>query len=509
MKNNPHVLVILDGFGYKIDRPYNAIYHGHADNFNRWIDQYPSCLLKSYGTHVGLLKGMIGNSEVGHLTIGSGRIIKQPVTQIHEALENRSFFQNPLLIQRFQELVITQKRLHIMGLLSDAGDHSHIEHLFAFLAMAVQQGIRDIIVHPFLDGRDVPPQSASLYLTQLEHVLNNLKVGKIGTMHGRFYAMDRDNRWNRIEKSYRVLTEPQKPAFTSWTAALDHSYEQGITDEFFVPLALVHEAHIKPGDGIIFFNFRADRARELTQVLVDPTFSFFPTNSLHLSWMITATRYSPHFPVDVLFPQSIVNNTLFDNLEAANKTIFTIAETEKYAHVTYFFNGGREIVHRDETRILIPSKRHYKTYADIPSMSAPEITHTVLESLKTEPRDFYLINYANADMVGHSGNFEATCRAVAYLDRELKKLYDIVVEHLNGTLYITADHGKAEDMYDEKMQQPRTAHTKNKVPFLFINKAFVTKKIELELIELSDIAPFILEQLGLPVPSVMKLTISD
>ena len=504
MNKKPHMLIILDGFGYKADESYNAIYHGHAHNFNQWMNEYPSCLLKSYGIHVGLLKGMIGNSEVGHLTIGSGRIIKQPVAQLHEALENRSFFHYPLLIQRFQELVRTRKRLHLMGLLSDAGDHSHDEHLFAFLEMAVNHGIQDIIVHPFLDGRDVPPQSAALYLTKLEYVLKNLNTGKIGTMHGRFYAMDRDNRWSRIEKTYRVLTSTQDIIFTSWKEALNSSYTQGVTDEFFVPLTLLPEAHIKPGDAIIFFNFRADRARELTQALIDPTFSFFERKDLELSWMITATRYNPNFQVDVLLPQPIVTNTLFDNLENANKRIFTIAETEKYAHVTYFFNGGREIVHRDETRILIPSKRHYKTYADIPTMSAPEITDAVLTSLTTDPHEFYLINYANADMVGHSGNFEATCKAVECLDQQLKRLYDLIVEQLDGTMYITADHGKAEDMYDEQMEQPRTAHTKNKVPFLFINKAFKNKKINLELIELSDIAPFILEQLHLPIPSSMQ-----
>jgi 2,3-bisphosphoglycerate-independent phosphoglycerate mutase len=506
MTKSPQMLVILDGFGYSQHHHCNAIYHAHPKTFNHLQKIFPSSLLKAYGTHVGLIKGMIGNSEVGHLTIGSGRIIKQPVALLHEAIDNGSFFNNPLLKQRFHQIALTGKTVHFMGLLSDAGVHSHEYHLFAFLKMAVLQGVQNIIVHPFLDGRDTPPRSASLYLSKLDDVLKSLGTGIIGTINGRFYAMDRDHHWERIKETYDILTESHKPPFSSWQDALAASYARGVTDEFFVPCSLREDAYIKPGDGVVFFNFRADRARELTQALVDPSFSFFPTRPLHLSWMITATRYRPDFPVDVLLPEPIVTDTFLDRVELAQKRIFTIAETEKYAHITYFFNGGKEVVRQGETRILIPSKRHFETYAPVPCMSAPEITEALISSLTSNPHDFYLVNYANADMVGHSGDFEATCKAICCLDEQLKKLYEVVVEQLNGTLYITADHGKAEDMYDDKLQQPRTAHTSNKVPFLFIKKELMNHPTRLPLSELADVAPFILQQLGLPIPEVMEHT---
>jgi 2,3-bisphosphoglycerate-independent phosphoglycerate mutase len=496
MATGPHMLILLDGFGYSQEHAYNAIYSSHAPTFTQLQSTFPSSLLHASGSFVGLLPKMIGNSEVGHLTIGSGRIIKQPVTQLCEAIEDGSFFTNALLIQRFQELREKQKTLHLLGLLSDAGGHSHSMHLFALLQMAVAQGVQKILVHPFLDGRDTPPQAATFYLNELDYILKQLKVGEIGTLHGRFYAMDRDNHASRIAKSHTILTQPHIPRFTTWQEALTASYAQGITDEFFEPCTLSMQSFIQPDDGILFFNIRADRSRELTQA--------FMHHRDHYSWIITATNYGPDFPVDVLLTEPLVQNTLLDSLEQADKSIFTIAETEKYAHVTYFFNGGKEILRRQEKRILIPSKRHYKTYAPIPCMSAPEITEAVSASLHFHPQDFYLINYANADMVGHSGDFDATCKAIACLDRQLKHLYDIVVEKLNGTLYITADHGKAETMYDPVLRQPRTAHTTNKVPFLFIKKELMNTSSQLPLTELAHIAPFILEQLELAIPLEMK-----
>ncbi len=504
MQHGPHVLVILDGFGYRHAHDHNAIYEGHPEHFLRWLTQYPNTTLKASGVHVGLLPHMIGNSEVGHLTIGSGRIIQQPVSVISNQIHDGSFFHNPLLVDHFKKIARSKKRLHIMGLLSDAGVHSHIDHLLALITLAKMQGITSVVIHPFLDGRDVPPQSAAQYLTILEDKLKELKNGSIGTLHGRFYAMDRDNHWDRTEKSYKMLTTPFRAHYSTWQQALTASYNQNVTDEFFVPVTLHHTAFIQPGDALVFFNFRADRARQLTRSLVEKNFPHFTTHPLHLSWLLTFTRYHSDFPADVLLQKTIVTHTLFDMLEAAQKHIFTIAETEKYAHVTYFFNGGREIIHQNETRILIPSKRHYATYALIPEMSAPEITNAVLHSLKENHHDFYLINYANADMVGHSGDFLATCKAVKCLDTQLEKLYERVVTQLNGTLYITADHGKAEEMYDTQYNQPRTAHTANKVPFLYINRKESGNLGSLNLEELSDIAPFILTRLGLPIPEQMK-----
>lgn len=504
MKHGPHVLVILDGFGYRHAHDHNAIQAAHPEHFLRLQSQYPSTTLNASGTHVGLLPHMIGNSEVGHLTIGSGRSIKQPVSIIHDAIADGSFFSNPLMVRRFTEIAQKKGRLHLMGLLSDGGVHSHEDHLFALISMAARLGVTSIVVHPFLDGRDCSPQSAAQYLERLDKALKGVKNGIIGTLHGRFYAMDRDNHWERTERSYKMLTSPHKPHFANWIQALDDSYAKGITDEFFIPLTLHHNAYIQPGDALVFFNFRADRARQLTRSLVDPKFNAFPTHPLNLAWMITFTKYHPDFNVEVLLEKNPVHNTFFDLLEQAEKSIFTIAETEKYAHVTYFFNGGREVIHQHETRILIPSKRHFATYAHIPQMSAPEITHAVLQSLTENSHDFYLINYANADMVGHSGDFNATVKAIQYLDHEIQRLYVRVIEQLNGTLYITGDHGKAEDMWNIQLSQPRTAHTTNKVPFIYSNQKEKGNSAHLPLTELADIAPFMLQKLGIAVPQEMQ-----
>ncbi len=503
MNKSPHVLIILDGFGYRCEREHNAIIQANPKQYLSWLNTYPSVTLDAAGTAVGILPHMIGNSEVGHLTIGSGRRIIQPVAEITKTIDNGSFFTNSLLEKRFGELTGTSKRLHLMGLLSDGGVHSHIYHLKALIHLAVKKNIDTVIVHPFLDGRDVAPKTAALYLTELEEALSQVKNGIIGTLHGRFYTMDRDNHWDRTEESYRVLTHEQ-PHLSTWQEALEQSYDNDVTDEFFKPISLHDNAAIQKDDAVIFFNFRADRARQLTRAFIEDDFSAFITRPLDLSWMITFTAYHPDFPVDVLLRKRTVHNTFFDILEKHKFPLFTIAETEKYAHVTYFFNGGREVIHQNETRILIPSKRHYETYAQVPKMSAPEITDAVLSALGKNNHRFYLINYANADMVGHSGDFDATVKAIQCLDHELERLYKKVIDELDGTLYIMADHGNAEDMWDSSVAQPRTAHTTNKVPFVYISKQNAQK--QLSLTELSDIAPFILEQLGLNVPPEMKRT---
>ncbi len=497
MKHGPHVLVILDGFGYRHAHDHNAIYHAHPKRFLTWLTQYPHTNIEASGVHVGLLPHMIGNSEVGHLTIGSGRRITQPVSEITESINDNSFFTNPLLVNRFEQLAHANKTLHLMGLLSDGGVHSYIYHLKALITLAAQKKITRVVVHPFLDGRDVAPQTAATYLTELEEALKQIPQGIIGSLHGRFYAMDRDNHWERTEESYRVLTTPTKPQFENWQQALVSSYDNGITDEFLKPITLHKEGTIKYDDAVVFFNFRADRARQLTRACIEDHFAPFANHPLNLSWMLTFTQYHPDFPVDVLLRKRTVNNTFFDVLERHNIPLFTIAETEKYAHVTYFFNGGREVVRQNETRILIPSKGQKETYASTPKMSAPEITDTVLQALDSNNHRFYLINYANADMVGHSGDFEATIKAINCLDEQLERLYTKVKE-LDGTLYITSDHGNAEDMWDIQLGQPKTAHTTNKVPFMLINN-----DTTLPIKELSDIAPFILKNLNLPVPPEM------
>ncbi len=505
MKNmHPTVLIILDGFGYSNKTSFNAIYHAHTPNIDQWLTDYPNAILKASGMTVGLLDEYIGNSEVGHLTIGSGRVIPQMVSIMHKAIDDGSFFHNKVLIDNLKKLKKIDGSLHIMGLLSDAGVHSHEKHLHAFLQSARQAGINNIIVHPFLDGRDVAPQSAFTYLQRLDEALKGAKNSTIGSIHGRFYAMDRDKNWERTEQSYRILTEKQKKiTYKTWQAALDAYYKQGITDEFIPPTQLNSATVIQPNDGIIFFNFRPDRARQLTESFLESSFSAFSTNDISLTCFVTPIMYNEHLQTDALFHQSSVINTLKEILSKAGRTILSIAETEKYAHVTYFFGGGKEEPFAHEERILIPSIPA-KNYIDCPQMSAHGITKAVLQSLKTDPKDFYLINYANADMVGHSGDFDATVEAIEYLDAELKKIYDIVVEQMEGTLYVTADHGNAEDMFDETTQQPKTAHTTNPVPFIMIKKGLEHSDLTLPIDELADIAPFILQQMELPILQEMK-----
>lgn len=511
-KNNtakkPTVLVILDGFGYRTSKNDNAIAHAQTPNITAWMQQYPRAILQASGPAVGLPQGYMGNSEVGHLTIGAGRIVPQVLTRINTAISDGSFFTQPLLVEKLSLLAELKKPLHLIGLLSDAGVHGHIEHLFAFLRAAKERGITQVVVHPILDGRDTAPQSAAQYLEQLEHFLHELGIGIIGSIQGRYYAMDRDKNYDRTAMSYEMLTQKSSPQEQGWHQALAQAYARGQSDEFVIPTALSSHACIQPGDGIIFFNIRPDRARQLTAAFTQPNFAGFYRNQLPLPFFITATNYDLNILTDALYPQPFLCSTLKEAITRHDKTIFTIAETEKYAHVTYFFDGGRETIYPNEVRIIIPSIPS-KNYIQTPCMSAPLITETVLKSLKKSPKDFYVINYANADMVGHSGNMPATIKAVECIDSELKKLYDMVVHHMNGTMYITADHGKAEEMFDPHTAQPRTAHTDNPVPFMMLSQGS-TSTTSLPLKELSDIAPFILQQMHIPVPEEMvKNRISD
>lgn len=483
---HPTALVILDGFGYSENKKWNAIHHAHTPFLDYAWQQYPHALLQAAGPAVGLPEGYIGNSQVGHLTLGAGKITKQPVTLINDAIKNNELEKNKTLIDSLEKLNKNNGRLHIMGLLSDAGVHSHIDHLQAYIKIAQQVGIKKIMLHLFLDGRDVSPRSALNFLKQIE--TDDTVV--IGSIHGRFYAMDRDNNWDRIEKSYRCLAKPAHNCEYNITQLIQKSYDENIDDEFIPPIAVEKETNVQDGDGIIFFNFRPDRARQLTAAFINKEFKQFDRQKINLTFFITPTNYDADLETTVLFEQQKIENTLKEKLSAAGKTIFTIAETEKYAHVTYFFTAGHEEAFPNETQVLIPSLKENK-YVDHPCMSAPAITEAVLKSLQTNPCDFYLINYANADMVGHSGNFKATQKAIECLDAQLKKLYEELVEKMNGTLYITADHGNAEIMFDEKNNQPHTAHTTSKVPFIMIKKN--AQKIELHLNQLSDVAQYIFE----------------
>lgn len=510
----PIALVILDGFGYRLEKKDNAIAHAYMPHFNTWWKKYPHAILAAAGRAVGLPDNMIGNSEVGHITIGAGRIILQPMKVWLDSIGDGSFAYNTVLLGEFEKLKNSGETLHIIGLLSDAGVHAHETQIYAVIDSAVKAGIKKIVVHPILDGRDVLPQSAHDYLerlTQITHHYNNRRV-IIGSLHGRFYAMDRDNNWDRTEKSYRVLTQSFAPylakswegtaqPYESWEKVLERNYAHNITDEFIVPTQLDSEGVVHNGDGIVFCNVRPDRARQLTQCFVQNEFEHFVLKPLLFTFFITPVVYGDDLTTTPLFQRPVVRQTLKDILAACNKTIFTCAETEKYAHVTYFFRGENEELVATETREIIPSIS-LENYIHNPEMRAQEITDAVVQSLENNPADFYLINYANADMVGHSGNFGATIKAIECLDTQLGILFHEIVEKMNGTLYITADHGKAEDMFDELTGQARTAHTSNPVPFLMIKNGI--KNDELGLQKLADIAPFILQNMGIKVPGEMQ-----
>ncbi|BDC35300.1 2,3-bisphosphoglycerate-independent phosphoglycerate mutase [Candidatus Dependentiae bacterium Noda2021] len=490
----PTALIILDGFGYRQHKESNAIACADTPFFDYVFKNYPHCLLKASGTFVGLPQGFIGNSEVGHMTIGTGQIIEQPLTRIHQAIDDNSFFTYPILKEQLSSLAKSGKTLHIAGILSDAGAHGHIKHILAYIKAGLLYGVKHIVIHAFLDGRDVGPQTARTYLEQLQILLDQHPNVILGTIQGRFYAMDRDHNWQRTQKSYDVMTSVQQLHFIRWQDALDYYYQHKTFDEFIPPTQLYHQAVIKSGDGLIFSDTRPDRDRQLAQAFTDSQFSHFPTDHLQLSFVITPVMYSADIATMPLLEPQLLRPTLKQELTKQGRTIFTIAETEKYAHVTYFFDGGNESVYPQETRVLIPSLKvpHY----DIaPSLSADQITQRVIQSLTTNPCDFYLINYANADMVGHTGNFTATVKAIECLDKELQQLYNQIVIKQNGTMYITADHGKAEDMYDSTLQQPRTAHTTNPVPFIVINKKVAHSQTPLPLNQLADIASYVIKHL--------------
>ncbi|MFA6066581.1 MAG: 2,3-bisphosphoglycerate-independent phosphoglycerate mutase [Candidatus Babeliaceae bacterium] len=507
-KKKPTILIILDGWGHSTDTQYNAIYSAHPEFFNNALHNYKHTFLLASGCAVGLLDGMIGNSEVGHMTIGAGRIIEQAITQLHKNIDNKSFFDNNDIRACCEQLKATGKTLHIMGLLSNSGVHCDEKILFATIQCAYTMGAPKIIIHPFLDGRDAPPTSATLYLDRLEKYIKHMPTVSIGSLHGRLYAMDRDEQWERTLRSYTALTQENCTQKISWQEVIAQYYAKNITDEYIAPTQLEPHTTITDGDAVIFVNIRADRARQLFSLLCNTDYSMFTKQPPHVyhpmcSYIITGVSYHTAFNNPALCKKTIIKNTLCDALEAAQKTIFTIAEKEKYAHVTYFFNGERETQRTCETRTIIPSLglAHYDKH---PEMSAQKIADAVITSLNNNPADFYLINFANADMVGHSGNFKATITAIQFLDKQLEKIVTCALQ-LGGTIFITGDHGKAESMWDYSNNQVLTQHTTNPVPFIMITpdnkKSSANGNVPLA--ELSDIAPYILRSMHLPVPPEM------
>ncbi|HEX2978360.1 MAG TPA: 2,3-bisphosphoglycerate-independent phosphoglycerate mutase [Candidatus Babeliales bacterium] len=500
MEKKTLVLVILDGFGRSEQTNGNAIAHAEKPFFQMALEKYPHTLLAASGNAVGLAKGRIGNSEVGHLTIGAGRRIESDAVRIDTAIKNGKFFSNKMLVKALRK-INKKNKLHIIGLVSNGRVHSDIKHLYALLKAAKENNIERVVIHAILDGRDVPQRSAEYFLNELEIWCKKNGIGTIGSLHGRFYAMDRDQHWDRTEQSYKILTEPQEIQFESWRAALEYYYAENISDEFVPPTQLKAMRTIEPDDGLIFFNFRPDRARQLTEPFVAQSFSHFSRSRVSLSFFITMTQYDKHNDTPFLFEQLEVKNTLKEVLSASGKKTCALAETEKYAHITYFFNGLKEEKLTNEMRVLIPSLG-YRSYADAPCMSAPEITKRALEVLQENKYDFFLINYANADMVGHSGDFNATVKAIECLDDQLKKLWE-GVKKAHGILCITGDHGNAEQMIDPETGHEQTSHTTNPVYFIAMNAE--KEKIDVSCLkELADIAPWILNQMHIRLPKEME-----
>jgi len=499
----PVALIILDGFALREEREGNAVALAKKPNFDRYWATYPHTTLTAFGEAVGLPDGQMGNSEVGHLNIGAGRIVYQDLTRISKDIREGGFFTNPTLLGAVRHAKEKGRKLHLYGLVSDGGVHSHIDHLFALLELAKREGLTEVYVHAFLDGRDVAPDSARRYIEALQAKIAELGVGKIATVQGRYYAMDRDKRWDRVEKSYRAMVYGEGPKYRDPIQAIVDSYEQSVYDEFVVPTVIVDEdgrpvGLVEPEDAVIFFNFRPDRAIQLSQVFTNEDFRAFdrgekfPKN-LHFVCM---TLFSETVGGYVAYEPKSLDNTLGEVLVQHGKKQLRIAETEKYPHVTFFFSGGRDIELPGEKRVLIPSPK-VPTYDLKPEMSAYEVAEAAVAEIESDVHDAIILNFANPDMVGHSGMLEPTIRAVEATDECLGRVVEAVLAK-GGICIITADHGNADIIIDEH-GRPHTAHTTNPVPFI------VTKH-GIELREggiLADIAPTMLELMGLPQPPEM------
>jgi 2,3-bisphosphoglycerate-independent phosphoglycerate mutase len=500
----PVVLVILDGWGYRDELDGNAVLRANTPILDSLWSAYPHTLLQASGKAVGLPVGQMGNSEVGHLTLGAGRIVPQELVRISDAIEEGRLAQNPILKQSLQILKERGSQLHLVGLCSDGGVHSHQDHLHALLEIACTSGVPTCI-HAITDGRDTKPTSGTKYLAQLQQKITDLNFGKIVTVAGRYYAMDRDRRWERIQSAYRVMTQDGEGIGKTAVQVLEDSYRQDITDEFIVPTRLETGA-IQAGDGVLFFNFRPDRARQLTQAFVSPGFEGFERIQIPDLTFITMTQYEADLPVQVLFTPQNMDHLLGQVVSEHGLKQFRIAETEKYAHVTYFFNGGIETPFAGEDRELIPSPT-VATYDETPEMSASAVTAAMVKAIGKRDYSLMVVNYANPDMVGHTGNFEATVAALEAVDRCMGSLVSAVVA-TGGTTLILADHGNAELMWDEE-GHPWTAHTTNPVPFIVVEGE--KRKIkgqggDIKLRSdgcLADVAPTILQFLGLPKPAEM------
>ncbi len=502
----PIALVVLDGWGYRESKEGNAVVNCNPEHFNTLIENYPHTLLDASGESVGLPVGQMGNSEVGHLCLGAGRVILQELSRIDKIIETGKFKEIELLNKLFNEVKSNEHSIHLIGLLSDGGVHSHINHLKALIEMAKKKNVTRVYVHALLDGRDTPPKAALNYVKDLESFMQKLECGRIATIMGRYYAMDRDKRWERVEKAYHAMTQADGIKAKNAMEAVEAGYKRGETDEFLKPTIIEGGKHsngiISDGDAVLFFNFRADRAREITQAFTEKEFnSFNRKKGLALSKYICFTMYDQKFDLPVVFPPEFPEKTFGEILSARNITQLRIAETEKYAHVTFFFNGGREKVFQFEDRALIPSPK-VPTYDLKPEMSAYEVTGEVLKQIQEGKNNVIILNYANPDMVGHTGVYEAALKACKVVDDCLGKVIKEIVQR-GGSAIVTADHGNSEEMIDEETGQPHTAHTTNLVPAILVSEKFKGMKLRESGI-LADVCPTLLEIMGIEQPPEMN-----
>jgi len=496
----PLVLIILDGFGHSDNPQSNAVLAAKTPVLDQLYARYPNGLISGSGMDVGLPDGQMGNSEVGHMNLGAGRVVYQDLTRITKAIRDGEFFENPVLGAALDKAVAAGKAVHLMGLLSDGGVHSHQDHLMAMAEMAVRRGAERIYLHAFLDGRDTPPKSAEPFIALLDAHFATLGKGRIASLIGRYYAMDRDNRWERVEAAYQLIVEGQAnhQAATA-LEGLQAAYARGESDEFVAATCIGTPVKVEDGDAVIFMNFRADRARELSRAFVEPDFQGFTRSRMpKLADFVMLTRYAEDIPAPSAFTPDSLSNVLGEYLANQGKTQLRIAETEKYAHVTFFFSGGREEPFAGEERILTPSPK-VATYDLQPEMSAAEVTDRLVEAIEQQRFDVIIANYANGDMVGHTGVFAAAVKAVECLDSCLGRL-QAALEKVGGEALITADHGNVEQMADESTGQAHTAHTCEPVPFIYLGQRPVRVRAGGVL---ADVAPTLLQLLALPKPCEM------
>lgn len=501
--HKPVVLVILDGFGHREEADNNAIFHANTPVYDQLRRDYPHGLISGSGMDVGLPDGQMGNSEVGHMNLGAGRVVYQDFTRITKAIDDGDFFSNPALTRAVDKAVAAGKAVHLMGLLSDGGVHSHQDHIAAMIRLAAGRGAQKIYLHAFLDGRDTPPRSAQGFIEFIERAFTEAGTGRIASLIGRYYAMDRDNRWERVEQAWKLLVDGQGEfGATTATEGLAAAYARNENDEFVKATVIGDAVPMQDGDALVFMNFRADRARELTRAFIEPDFSEFARpRTPALASYVMLTQYAATFDAPCAFEPFTLNNVLGEYLGKLGKTQLRIAETEKYAHVTFFFSGGREDPFPGETRVLIPSPK-VATYDLQPQMSAPEVTDRVVEAIDKQEFDTIIVNYANGDMVGHTGVFQAAVQAVECLDECLGRITS-ALERVGGEALITADHGNCEQMTDHHTGQAHTAHTTEPVPFIYVGKRPASIRTGGVL---ADVAPTLLTLMGVPVPAEMTGT---